>query len=121
VLCDHVIAMREGRVLDQGTPAELVGRHAQEVTVRFRLEADLASTADTLVSLNRLPGVTGVTRERGDVVVRGTREAIAQVGAWLVGTGRPVPADLRVDIPDLEAALLTLLDNDHSSWIGAAS
>jgi ABC-2 type transport system ATP-binding protein len=121
VLCDHVIAMREGRVLDQGTPAELVGRHAQEVTVRFRLEADLASTADTLVSLNRLPGVTGVTRERGDVVVRGTREAIAQVGAWLVGTGRPVPADLRVDIPDLEAALLTLLDNDHTSWIGAAS
>jgi ABC-2 type transport system ATP-binding protein len=59
--------------------------------------------------------VAGVTRDRGDVVVRGAREAIAQVGAWLVGTGRPVPGDLRVDIPDLEAALLTLLDHDHQT------
>ena len=81
----------------------------------------MTSTADTLQALNRLPGVTGVTRDRGDVVIRGTREAIAQVGAWLVGTGRPVPADLRVDIPDLEAALLTLLDNDHTDQLGAAS
>jgi ABC-2 type transport system ATP-binding protein len=121
LLCEHVIAMREGRVLDQGTPAELVARHAHEATVRFGLEADLTSTADTLQALNRLPGVTGVTRDRGDVVIRGTRETIAQVGAWMVGTGRPVPADLRVHIPDLAAALLTLLDNDHTDQMGAAS
>ena len=116
LLCEHVIAMRAGRVLDQGTPAELVARHAREVTVRFGLvTTDMTSTANTLQALNRLPGVTGVTRDRADVVIRGTREAIAQVGAWLVGTGRPVPADLRVDIPDLEAALLTLLDNDRTT------
>ena len=122
LLCEHVIAMRAGRVLDQGTPAELVARHAGEVTVRFGLvTTDMTSTANTLQALNRLPGVTGVTRDRGDVVIRGTREAIAQVGAWLVGTGRPVPADLRVDIPNLEAALLTLLDNDHTDQMGAAS
>jgi hypothetical protein len=54
-------------------------------------------------------------------VIHGTREAIAQVGAWMVGTRRPVPADLRVDIPDLEAALLTLLDDDHTDQMGAAS
>ena len=35
---------------------------------------------------------------------------IAHVGAWLVASQRPIPPDLRVDIPDLEAALLTLLD-----------
>ncbi len=121
LLCEHVIAMREGRVLDQGTPAELVARHAHEVTVRFGLVGDTAAAADSLQALNRLPGVTSVTRERGDVVIRGTREAIAQVGAWLVGTGRTVPADLRVDIPDLEAALLTLLDNDHTDRKGLAS
>lgn len=114
-LCERVVAMRDGRVMDQGTPAELVARHAGEVTVRFGLtETDLTTTADALQSLNRLPGVTGVTRERGQVAVRGDRAAIAHVGAWLLGTGRPVPADLRVDVPDLESALLTLLDSDGS-------
>lgn len=126
-LCERVVAMRDGRVLDQGTPAELITRHSHEVVVRFGLASadtaasDLRQTADTLQALNRLPGVTGVARERGDVAIRGTREVIAQVGAWLVNTGRPVPADLRVDIPDLESALLNLLDNDETDWIGAAS
>lgn len=111
-LCERVVAMRDGKVMDQGTPAELVARHAGEVTVRFGLaDADLHTTADTLQSLNRLPGVAGVTRERGQVAVRGDRTAIAHVGAWLVGTGRTIPADLRVDVPDLESALLTLLDS----------
>jgi len=110
-LCERVVAMRDGKVLDQGTPAELVARHAREVVVRFALaDADLHGTADALRALDRLPGVAGVTRERGQVAVRGDRTAIAHVGAWLVGTGRAVPADLRVDVPDLESALLTLLD-----------
>ena len=122
LLCEHVIAMRDGRVLDQGTPAELVARHAREVTVRFGIvTTDMTSTASILQALNRLPGVTGVTRDGSDVVIHGAREAIAQVGAWLVGTGRPVPADLRVDIPDLETALLTLLDGDHTEQLGAVS
>jgi ABC-2 type transport system ATP-binding protein len=111
-LCERVVAMRDGKVMDQGTPAELVARHAGEVTVRFALaDADLHTTADTLQALNRLPGVAGVTREREQVAVRGDRTAIAHVGAWLVGTGRTIPADLRVDVPDLESALLTLLDS----------
>jgi ABC-2 type transport system ATP-binding protein len=115
-LCERVVAMRDGRVMDQGTPAELVARHAGEVTVRFaRLDNDLPGTADTLQSLNRLPGVSGVTRERGQVAIRGDRTAIAHVGAWLVGTGRSIPADLRVDVPDLESALLTLLDSPTDS------
>lgn len=121
-LCERVIAMREGRVLDQGTPAELVVRHSSEVVVRFGFPAtDSTEVARTLQELNRLAGVTGVSRERGDVVVRGGREAIAQVGAWFLHTGRRVPTDLRVDIPDLESALLTLLDHDETDRIGAAS
>ncbi|WP_322937239.1 ABC transporter ATP-binding protein [Nocardioides bizhenqiangii] len=111
-LCERVVAMRDGRVMDQGTPAELVARHAREVTVRFALsDTDLHTTADALQSLNRLPGVTGVTRDRGQVAIRGDRRAIAHVGAWLVESGRTIPPDLRVDVPDLESALLTLLDS----------
>jgi ABC-2 type transport system ATP-binding protein len=111
VLCDRVVAMRDGRVLDQGTPAELVARHAGVATVRFSLrDAGAAATAEALQQLNRLPGVAHVAHRNEEVAVRGTREVIAHVGGWLVASRRPVPPDLRVDIPDLEAALLSLLD-----------
>jgi ABC-2 type transport system ATP-binding protein len=121
-LCERVVAMRDGRVLDQGTPAELVARHAGAAAVRFGLPArhDTAVAA-ALQELNRLPGVQGVTREHGQIVVRGRREVIAHVGAWLVARPEPVPADLRVDVPDLEAALLTLLDHPHHTTKGAAA
>jgi ABC-2 type transport system ATP-binding protein len=111
-LCERVVALRGGRVLDQGTPAQLVARHAGEVTVRFGHPATepVDVTAAALQDLNRLPGVQAVIHERGQIAVRGEREVIAQVGAWLVRRGTPVPADLRVDIPNLETALLTLLD-----------
>lgn len=122
VLCERVIAMRDGRVLDEGTPAELVARHTHEVTVRFGDDsADIVATAETLQALARLPGVSAVSRDRGDLVIRGDRESIAQVGAWLVNTCRTIPPDLRVEIPDLEAALLTLLDSENTVQIGAAS
>jgi ABC-2 type transport system ATP-binding protein len=122
-LCDRVVAMRDGRVLDQGTPADLVARHAQQATVRFALPSDPAGPEGTRArrELDGLPGVELVTCHRDQVAVRGTREAIAHVGAWLVGTGRPVPSDLRVDVPDLESALLTLLDGPApASRAGAA-
>jgi len=101
-LCGRVVAMRAGRVLDAGTPAELVARHAAGATVRFTCTGDVRG-------LRALPGVTEVTTDGATVTVRGERQVIAQVGAWLVPRG-PVPADLRVDVPDLEHALLALLD-----------
>jgi ABC-2 type transport system ATP-binding protein len=111
-LCGRVVAMRSGRVLDEGTPAELVARHAKQATVRFGLPVTAAHQISPRTDeLRRLPGVAHVTREGAQVAVAGTRESIAFVGAWLIGTGEPVPADLRVEIPDLESALLSLLDN----------
>lgn len=110
VLCERVVAMRDGRILDHGTPAELVARHAGDSTVRFGLPA-LADTTAALQDLGRLPGVRAVTCDRHDVAVQGERAVIAHVGAWLVNRGGPIPTDLRVDVPDLEAALLSLLDN----------
>jgi ABC-2 type transport system ATP-binding protein len=110
-LCDRVVAMRDGQVLDHGTPAELVARHAGEATVRFTLPSDsVAAAAESLQQLNGLPGVATVAHGNDQVAVRGTREVIAHVGGWLVASQRPIPPDLRVEVPDLEAALLTLLD-----------
>jgi ABC-2 type transport system ATP-binding protein len=113
-LCERVVAMRGGKVLDQGTPAELVARHAGVATVRFtHRSTDDNATAAALQELNRLPGVHLVTREHGQLVVRGERAVIAHVGAWLVSRPEPIPADLRVDVPDLESALLALLDQSQ--------
>ena len=39
-LCDRVVAMRAGRVLDAGTPAELVDRYGRSATVSFTLSDD---------------------------------------------------------------------------------
>ena len=107
VLCDRVVAMRDGRVLDSGPPADLVDRHAKWATMRFSW-----SVADsTLDELRSLTGVRSVARVDERIEVRGDRRIIAYVGADLVRRDA-VPDDLTVEVPDLEAALLGLLDKE---------
>jgi ABC-2 type transport system ATP-binding protein len=116
VLCGRVVAMRGGRVLDCGSPSELVARHGARATVRFSYTGDMGD----LHGLRLLPGVGQVSHDAGAVAVHGERQVIAHVGAWLVPRG-PIPEDLRVEVPDLESALLALL-NDASAHelMGAA-
>jgi ABC-2 type transport system ATP-binding protein len=112
-LCDRVVVMREGRILDSGPPAELVDRHGRRAVIRFSLPGG-HSLAAVVGLLRALPGVTDVEPatigQAGTcVTVRGDRRSIAYVGAALVQLGQ-VPADLTVEVPDLENALLDLLD-----------
>jgi ABC-2 type transport system ATP-binding protein len=104
-LCGRINVMREGRIVDRGTPAELVDRHARQATVSFTM-AD--PPAGLLGELSRLDGVGEVRREGARVTVHGDRRMIAYVGAALVRWGS-VPGDLSVRVPDLEGALLSLL------------
>jgi ABC-2 type transport system ATP-binding protein len=110
-LCARVIAMRSGRVLDVGSPAELVARHARWATIRFSSDCalDPSGQSGALAQLRRVAGVRSVVCTAGEVTVHGNRQSIAHVGAWLVGRGA-IPPDLRVEVPDLESALLALLD-----------
>ncbi len=105
-LCDRVVVMRAGRVIDTGTPAELVDRYAATATVQFTLP-DLSVAL--LDELGQLDGVRQVERTGTRVTVQGDRCIIAHVGASLVRRGT-VPRDLGVHVPDLEDALLTLLE-----------
>ena len=110
VLCDRVVVMRSGRVLDEGPPADLVDRHAKWATVRFGWPATAAPILD---GLRRLDGVRDVERDGERVSVHGNRRIIAHVGAELVRRGS-VPDDLTVEVPDLEAALLGLLGDERA-------
>ena len=115
-LCDRVIAMRDGKVLAEGTPAELVRRFAGAATVSFTwTPGGHLELARDLHRLNAIVGVTRVRRDAGRVIVDGDVPVIAHVGAWLAASGRPIPPDLRVDQPGLEDALLTLLDSPRAA------
>ena len=100
-LCDRLVVMRNGRVVADGTPAELADRHAPWATVRFARPADRTDWS-------ALPGVREVERDGDRVLVHGDRAMIAYVCAELVRSGPP-PDDLAVVMPDLEAALVSLL------------
>ena len=72
-LCGRVIALRDGRVLDQGAPAELVARHAPWARVEFGSAGADADPLDLLDDLRRLPGVEQRPMPRaGRSAVRGT-------------------------------------------------
>jgi len=101
-LCDRVVVMRDGRVVDSGTPAQLVDRNAPWATVRFSWsDRDVQGWAS-------LPGVRDVRQTGDSVEVNGDRTMVAHLAADLVQRG-PVPTDLAVLMPDLEAALISLL------------
>jgi len=104
-LCDRVVVLRAGRVLDTGTPAELVARHANVAMVHFTCPNPPASL---LQEMRGLDGVRDVRRSATRVTVEGSRATIAHVGAVLVRNG-PVPADLDVQVPSLDDAMVSLL------------
>jgi ABC-2 type transport system ATP-binding protein len=110
-LCDRIVVMRAGRVLDAGTPTELVDRHASTATVRFSLPDPPAPMLD---ELRQLKGVRDVERVGARVTVHGSRRIIAHVGATLVLWGS-VPDDLSVHVPDLDDALLSLLEHEPTA------
>ncbi|MFN2608905.1 MAG: ABC transporter ATP-binding protein [Acidimicrobiales bacterium] len=102
-LCDRVVVMDGGRVVDAGPPPVLVDRHAPWATVRFS-----AAGGVRLESLEALPGVRYARRVNGAVEVHGERRMIAHVCSYLVGYGE-VPDDLAVVMPGLEEAVIALL------------
>jgi ABC-2 type transport system ATP-binding protein len=104
VVCDRLAIMDHGRILEEGTVKELVGRHFQDRAVRF-------DRTDTLADgvLAALAGVTSVAHESGEVVlytrnVPGTIEGLLAV-AEAAGTE---PENLTIRRPTLEDVFLGL-------------
>jgi ABC-2 type transport system ATP-binding protein len=116
-LCDRVMVMRGGRVVDAGTPADLIARHARSTTVTFTPPVSFDPT--TLVTL---PGVDRVERDVEQIRAIGSNQLVAPVCAAVLGDDRTGPPDLRVHHPDLEDALIALIDDttaERPSEVGA--
>ena len=81
-LCDHVALIDGGRLVAIDTPAGLVSRVDTEQRIRFRPSGpiDDAMIAD-------LPGVAGISRSEGQIVVTGVGNVVATVIAALAARG----------------------------------
>jgi ABC-2 type transport system ATP-binding protein len=107
ILCDRVVVMRDGGLVAHGSPSELVEQHGPGVGMSF---TDPQAEA---AELRSICGVRSVGLSGDRVELRGDRRMLAHVGAHLVDVsrarGRPVPADLHVEEPSLEDAVLELI------------
>jgi ABC-2 type transport system ATP-binding protein len=100
-LCDRIVVMAGGRVVADGSPADIVDALGGTATVRFT-DAEL-----DVRTLHTVPGVTRVQRHGPEVHVSGGGPLLAFVGAHLVDIGRPA-LDLRVHRPTLEDQFVRL-------------
>jgi ABC-2 type transport system ATP-binding protein len=105
-LCDRVAVMRGGRVVDAGTPADLIARHARATTVTFTPPVSFDPA-----TLAALPGVDQVERDGERIRVIGTNQLIVPVCASVLGDDHLGPPDLRVHHPDLEDALIAIVSD----------
>lgn len=105
-LCDRVVVIRDGLVIEQGSPAAVTARHGGGITVTFTDE--IGDGVDGAV-LRRLPGVRSVVRRGRTVEITGEPMAAAHVGHHLVERGA-VPDDLVVTRSTLEDAFFRLVD-----------
>jgi ABC-2 type transport system ATP-binding protein len=112
-LCDRVVVMRGGRIVDAGAPADLIGRHARSTTVTFTPPVSFDPTL-----LATLPGVDRVERDGEQIRAIGTNQLVAPVCAAVLGDDHLGPVDLRVHYPDLEDALIALISESAPEGAG---
>ena len=115
-LCDRVMVMGGGRVVDAGTPADLIARHARSTTVTFTPPVSFDPT-----TLTTLPGVDRVERDGEQIRAIGSNQLVAPVCAAVLSDDHTGPPDLRVHHPDLEDALIALIDDTTTEHPSEAS
>jgi len=102
-LCDRVAIIDHGRIVDIGTPGELVRRHCPERTV-------ILSTDDAaaLSHFGAIPQVDSVTTSGGHVVMRGRGDDLVTHVIQCLAEHRIRVIDFRTEVPTLEDVFLRL-------------
>jgi len=103
-LCDRVAVMDLGKVIAQGSPAELIDSLEADEVIRLRTEKE-----SDLSKLENIPGVKRASIERGDAVlhVESAAETIPPLLAALSETGVK-PESLTTHKANLEDVFLSL-------------
>jgi ABC-2 type transport system ATP-binding protein len=100
-LCDRVAILDHGRIVDIGTPAELIGRHCPEQTAIVGTDAPGAEER-----FRRIPHVDSVNREHLTFTIRGQgNELVTDVIRCLADHDMRV-IDFRTERPSLEDVFL---------------
>jgi ABC-2 type transport system ATP-binding protein len=102
-LCDRVAIIDSGRVIDIGTPAELVRRHCPEQTVVLTTDDATAS-----VHLGTIPDVESVTCRGSLVSVRGRAADLVTQVIGCLAEHRIHVTGFRTELPTLEDVFLRL-------------
>ena len=105
-LCDRLAIFDNGRVIAQGTPAQIIADHAESASVSF-------TPVREAPGLERCPGVRHISTADGRVTIEGAPDMVAYVCAELVKDGPP-PPDLRIVQPNLEDAVLAIEDRSRA-------
>jgi ABC-2 type transport system ATP-binding protein len=102
-LCDRVAILDHGRIVDIGTPEELVRRHCPERTV-------IVATADPDAGarFRAIPHVDSVSGEGGRFTIRGRGEDLVSAVIHGLAEHRMQVTDFRTAFPTLEDVFLRL-------------
>jgi ABC-2 type transport system ATP-binding protein len=101
-LCDRVAVIDHGRIVDVGTPADLVRRHCPE---RTTVIVTPDASADAL--LRAIPDVDAVERNADIVTVRGRGDLVTNV-IRCIAENRLTVSDFRTETSTLEDVFLRL-------------
>ncbi len=102
-LCDRVAIIDKGRIIDIGTPAELVRRHAPDQTVVLATDDPLAEAR-----LREIPGVGSVAGGDGYWTIRGPGSELVSRVIQCLADHRMRVTDFRTERSTLEDVFLTL-------------
>jgi ABC-2 type transport system ATP-binding protein len=102
-LCDRVAIIDKGRLIDVGTPAELVGRHCSERTVIVGTEHSAAPKR-----FRAIPQVQSVTSQGSRFTIRGLGDDLVTQVIHCLAEHRMQVSDFRTEVPTLEDVFLKL-------------
>ncbi len=102
-LCDRVAIIDRGRIVDIGTPAELIRRHAPEQTVVVA-----APEVSTEALFRAIPGVESVTNTDGRFTIRGKGDDLVTRVIGCVADHQITVTDFRTDRSTLEDVFLNV-------------
>ena len=102
-LCDRVAIIDHGRIIDIGTPAQLVRRHCPERTVIVATEDATAAER-----FRAIPQVQSVSAQGVEFTIRGRGDDLVTQVIHCLAEHRMRVIDFRTELPTLEDVFLGL-------------